>query len=353
MKPHPTDEPVRTLARVRDADLAGHAARPAARELLTTIMTTAPADATVAAPGPAAADTATARVAASDAAAGGGAGARVRRRGRSLAVRLAVAGTAAAAVATGVAVWPGGGGESVPPAAPPVAIRLASAAEAGKVLDRAAAAARNRPSAAPGPRQWVYTRIRVTSGARPAGSVTGGPYRTDESELWRRGDGRQYAAYENGRISVGRETAESARASRYLPLPTDPGALFRKIHGSGGGGPLMTFETLVTILRENVHPPATEAAIYRAMKLVPGVTLVEGGADAAGRPAIALGVVDQWTHTEVLLDPETYGYLGDRVFAVKDHEVDGGSGERVLKGTLQHQKVRVAVKVVDRPGARS
>ncbi|MEW2352857.1 CU044_5270 family protein [Spirillospora sp. NPDC029432] len=330
MKPHSTDEPVRTLARVRDVDLAGHAARPAARELLAGIMTADTADT---------ADTAASRPRA--------------RRTRPFAVRLAAVGTAAAAIAAGVALWPSDGGGSAPPGPPPAAIRLASAAEAGKVLDRAARTAEERPSAVPGPRQWVYTKMRLTTGAQAGGSVTGGPYKTEEWELWRRGDGKQYAAYENGKISVGHETVDSARASRYLPLPTDPEALFRKIHGGGEGGPLMTFETLITILRENVHTPETEAAIYRAMKRVPGVVLVEGKADAAGRPALALGIVDQWVHTEVLLDPGTYAYLGDRAFAVKGHEVEDGSGDRILKGTLQRQTVRVAVEIVDKPGARS
>ncbi|WP_203597260.1 CU044_5270 family protein, partial [Actinomadura bangladeshensis] len=244
-----------------------------------------------------------------------------------------------------------------PPAVPPADIALGTPAEAAHVLDRAAAVAATRPSAGAAPRQWVYTKMRLTSSAKPAGLVTGGPYRTETWEVWRRGDGKQYAAYENGRPRAGHELVSSAVASGFEPLPSDPEALLRKIRRGpkGGGGDQMAYETLVTILRDSLHAPETEAAIFQAIKLIPGVTPVEGEVEIAGRPAIALGLtVEGWLHEEVLLDPETFTYLGERAIAVKTRTFvsDGDPAVTVKAGTLQRLMVRVAIGVVAESGRR-
>jgi hypothetical protein len=43
------------------------------------------------------------------------------------------------------------------------------------------------------------------------------------------------------------------------------------------------------VLRENLLPPRTEAAVFLAMKKIPGVTLADNAADAAGRPIVRSG----------------------------------------------------------------
>lgn len=325
MKPHSTDDLVRSMARVRDASLAGAADGPAARNLMRDVMALAPSEE------PHAETT-------------------IRGRRAGLGVRLVAVGTLAA-VAVGAVVLRGGE-EERPPSSPAV-IALGSVAEAGHVLERAAAAAENRRFVAPGPRQWVYTKMRLTTSAKPSGFVTGGPYRTSTWELWRRVDGRQYAAFENGKVRAGHELVSSAVAARFEPLPDDPEALLRKVGGRGGDE--MAYETLVTILRDSVHSPETEAAIFRALKRIPGVTPIKGKVDVDGRSAIALGrTVDGWLHEEVLLDPKTYAYLGERAIAIKSRtfESDGGPARTVKVGTLQRLMVRVAIGVVDRTGQR-
>ena len=64
------------------------------------------------------------------------------------------------------------------------------------------------------------------------------------------------------------------------------------------------------MLRGNVVPPKLEAAIFRALKQVPGVELTT--VDVLGRPAYSLGQTEDWLHEELLLDRETYTYLGER-----------------------------------------
>jgi hypothetical protein len=111
---------------------------------------------------------------------------------------------------------------------------------------------------------------------------------------------------------------------------------------------------LSAILRDHVLPPKQEAALFRAIKQIPGVTLA-GKVDAAGRPAIALGrTTEGWLREELLLDPTTYAYLGERSIAIKDHILKGGDGTaKVKKGTLQLQSVRLAARIVDKPGQRA
>ncbi|MFD0853949.1 CU044_5270 family protein, partial [Actinomadura adrarensis] len=234
-------------------------------------------------------------------------------------------------------------------------ITLSSAAEAAEVLDQAAKVAEDRSFTPPDPRQWVYTKMSHTTSAHAGGGVVSGPYETHTWELWQRVDGKQYAAYKGGKISVGRGNGTPSRAARYDPLPRDPEALLRKV---SGGRPYhdLTFGTLITILKHRVHPPETEAAIFRALRLIPGVRLVEGKVDAAGRPAIALGMVGRegWLHEEVLLDPRTYAYLGERAITIADH-TSGGDGEPkrlVKKGTLVRIEVRHSAGIVDQPGSR-
>ncbi|WP_433465763.1 hypothetical protein [Spirillospora sp. CA-128828] len=175
--------------------------------------------------------------------------------------------------------------------------------------------------------------------------------------MWRRLDGKnEYAAYEDGKLtkSPGNETAP--RVARFDPLPADPQALLREVGGTPESGYELAFHTLVTILAGSVHPPRTEAAIFQAIKLIPGVTATGGAVDAAGRPAITLGLIGKegWLRDEVLLDPKTYSYLGERSITVQDHAHEGDDGKKnvVKSGTLQFMEVRVAVGIVNEPGDR-
>jgi hypothetical protein len=242
-------------------------------------------------------------------------------------------------------------------------------ANAAEALDRAAAAADSRPFTPPKPDQWIYIELRIRTTVKESGGVTGGPYRTIVRRSWERGDGKKSARIENGRVKIFDEFARTIPPSDYpslAALPTDPDALLRWSYAQNGAKPgsesgyQMAFETLSVILRENFLPPRTEAAIFRAMKKIPGVTLGDDSADAAGRPAIALGrIAEGWLHEEVMLDPKSYAYLGERVISIKGH-TDRGVGDDpnagvkyVKKGILQNLTVRTAAGIVDEPGQRT
>ncbi|WP_433475728.1 CU044_5270 family protein [Spirillospora sp. CA-142024] len=325
MQTHPTDNLVRSLARVHDDALAGQAGRPAARRLMDEITAAPPQEA-----------------------------ARPRLRPPRLAFRIAAVGTAAAIASVAGVTLVGHDDDGRPRQVIP---HLGSVAQAALVLDRAAAAAKSRPYTAPGPQQWVYTKVRMTAPAVPSGIATGGPYKTRSWELWRRLDGKnEYAAYEDGKLTKSPGTETAPRVARFDPLPTDPHALLRKVGGTPESGYEPAFHTLVTVLAGSVHPPKTEAAIFQAIKLIPGVTATGGTVDAAGRPAITLGLIGRegWLRDEVLLDLKTYRYLGERSITVQDHAHEGDDGKKtvVKRGTLQFIEVRVAVGIVNEPGDR-
>ncbi|MFB9830872.1 CU044_5270 family protein [Actinoallomurus acaciae] len=286
-------------------------------------------------------------------------------------VRIVAVGALAVTIAAGVTVAQNLGGvednghrRTVLPGLP--ADPVANAAQA---LDRAAAAADSRPFTPPRPDQWIYTEIRLRTTVKESGGVTGGPYRTIVMRAWKRADGKKSARIENGQVKIFNEFGRTIPPEDYpslAALPTDPDALLRWVYAQNGekpgseGGYQLAFQTLRVILRENLLPPRTEAAIFRAMKKLPGVTLVDNSADAAGRPAIALGrIAEGWLHEEVMLDPKSYAYLGERTISIKGHTFKGvGDNPKALagyvkKGVLQNLMVRTAAGIVDEPGQRT
>jgi hypothetical protein len=182
-------------------------------------------------------------------------------------------------------------------------------------------------------------------------------------ERWTRADGTRTASSANGGKLRFAGMLPSTPPSDYpslAALPTEPAALLQHIYKDMGGlgstaeGRYATAYTMLSaILRNNVLPPKQEAATYRALKKIPGVTLVRK-VDAAGRPAIGLGrVAEGWLHQEVLLDPKTYTYLGERIITIKDHRIDGSDLKATIKkGTLQLLEVRLRAGIVDKPGQR-
>ena len=157
-------------------------------------------------------------------------------------------------------------------------------------------------------------------------------------------------------------------------LPTDPQALLTVIahqvatpagkqfaagsvtHFRGGAQvtePRLEFDYLTRILW-NAHlggPPAAQAAVYRAMATLPGITVQQGITDAAGAPAI--GVSDDDGYNQILVSPVTYQVIGWRV--ISDGLNPGRVRARGLaypKGTLILSTALTQVSEVAAPGDR-
>jgi hypothetical protein len=261
---------------------------------------------------------------------------RRRRPRRRRALAAAVALTALAVVVLNL----DGSGRDVP---------IASA----EVLERAAAAAEQKPFTAPRPHQWIYTEDRI-----------GG----ETHRRWRRADGAGMAWIENGelRVEIMRADPRRGRPAKLIfdgyeklaALPTEPDALLRWAYGEAEnitGAGLTEHGDVYAIfngmLRDNVLPPDLEAAIFRALKRVPGVRLET--LEVQGRPAYGLGQTEDWLDEELLLDRETYAYLGERSTVVRDTTIDplkaGNETGEVRRGERVVSE-RIATAIVDRPG---
>lgn len=205
------------------------------------------------------------------------------------------------------------------PAGRPGVVRLLSASQ---VLGRAAAAAASRPTLLPGPHQWVYQK-----GIK---SLTDGSARFTLAG-WTRFDGRESAAFENGKLVLYPGTPQAAEllatpqaAARYLAsLSADPAAVLAAIYHQADTQPreqwvspnrdARAYSTLITLLWNAPVgvPPAHQAAAFRAMAKIPGVTVRTGLVDVAGRPAIGLGFSPGNGLTGYfLLNPRTYAVSG-------------------------------------------
>ncbi|MCX5169294.1 CU044_5270 family protein [Streptomyces antibioticus] len=135
-------------------------------------------------------------------------------------------------------------------------------------------------------------------------------------------------------------------------LPTDPAALLKRIYAEtpvedGEDQDQAVFDRIGELVREQVMPSATAAAIYRATARIPGVTEVDDAVDAAGRHGIAIAREDtrMGLRTEWIFDPDTLAYLGERTVLSRDSAM--GSA-----GTVFDTRAVLERAVVDRKGQR-
>ena len=252
---------------------------------------------------------------------------------------------------------------------------LANAAELG---DRAAEATAARPDLNPRPHQWIYleTRRATATSTMPYAAVGAGRVTT---RFWQRIDAKRFAYEYRGRLHQMRNYQLSSvfpvpTFAYVRRLPTDPQALLARLYAPfspGGERPYgrvrlsreeqhrAVFGLAADLLRDNLVPPGVQAAIYRALPRIPGVQLQRDAVDAAGRHGVAFARVhDGHVRAEIILDPQTYQYLGWRQIVVKDFVPNGTvNGKRVTlhvaPGTVFDWTARTAAAIVDRPGQRA
>jgi hypothetical protein len=120
-------------------------------------------------------------------------------------------------------------------------------------------------------------------------------------------------------------------AYRLTPVPTDPDELLAYLYDSEGTGDhyvwilppgsrtggvgvklsehQRAFQKLTGLLYQN-HSPALQAAALRAAARIPGVEVVRGVRDAAGRTGVAVARTEAGTREELVFDERTYAFLG-------------------------------------------
>ncbi|MEU0155254.1 CU044_5270 family protein [Micromonospora fulviviridis] len=265
--------------------------------------------------------------------------------------RSGLAGLGAAALVAGV-VAVGGLGPATPPARPAPYVASGPVAQ---TFELAAVHAETEPFTPPRPDQWTYVELRMVRGkiAQDKGQAT-----RETTRSWQRADGRQSAVMLDGRLEVSTESSDLPQAMppqgypTLSGLPTDPRALLDWLGArspSGRGGDEVAYLLIESMLRDNVLPPGVKATLLRALALIPGVTRSGEPVDFDGRPAIAMGMVqDGWRQEDILLDPTTHEFLGSRTVVVQDHTTP--EGVSLKKGDVEVELIRVAGRIVDAPG---
>jgi hypothetical protein len=197
------------------------------------------------------------------------------------------------------------------------AIRLLSATQ---VLGHAAAVASATPALTVRPHQWVYDK-----GIKSAGT------RSFTMASWIRFDGQETASFEHGKLVVYPGTPQDvallatpqAAAGFLASLPTDPAALLAAVYTKADAQPrsqwvsknrdARAFSFLTTVMWNALAgvPPQHQAAAFRALAKIPGVTVQTGLTDAAGQPAIGLTFkTGNGLNGTLFLDPHTYTISG-------------------------------------------
>jgi len=284
---------------------------------------------------------------------------------------LVPAGALAAVVAGAVAI--GGTGGHAPAPTPPTGHGSPGfeATDAAGVLRLAAAEARRDPVLTARPDQFLYTESRVAwAGATTALGATAAPaamgtgtYRPPVEKLrrvWLSIDGTRTGLLRQqlvtgGKVStvpLGNEDAPGVRLpSPYRDdLPTDPAAMRAYLYSvkpDSAGKPDLTADTMAftkvgDTLREEYVPPRSLAALFEAAATIPGTTLKKR-ADLSGRSGIAVCRTDQGTSYELIFDPATYQFLGER-------EVVAGDRPGFPKDAVTGWTAQLRMAIVDRAG---
>jgi len=279
-----------------------------------------------------------------------------RHRVPSRSWRLAGLGAVVAALAVAVgflvvpATRPAAGHTSgaASSSAGPASVPVVQAELAARVLTTAATAITRAPvKSEPAPDQWIY--LKTVQYGRPGVSSPAG---VSTGAEWTTFDGSRTAYYQGGQLIV-HATAGGAPSAGLSPvaafnanatpmtayaaiasLPAAPSALLaavdKAIAQDGGiasvaaGSPISAvvpktraqgeFDYLALLLWNAAAgvgaPAAAQAAAYRAMATLPGVTVQHGITDAAG--AQAIGVSADGGYDQLLLDPVTYQVTGLR-----------------------------------------
>jgi hypothetical protein len=239
------------------------------------------------------------------------------------------------------------------------------------VMNTAAQTVGKGPGSEPLPSQWIYENW-VEAGNQSQTDV-------DAAGFWTRYDGKLVA--ENARDGKGVKVVEPVKDDPGHPspeswyrimnsLPDDAAKLLGKLraetliqtHGSTQAA--RDFDAVTQCLAQPaLLPPAAHSRLFRALATIPGVQIDEHPApDLLGRPVISITFTGSTIGNstvasvhELLLDPHTYAFRGERVTALEDGEIGQSAGktEHVNKGQTWFNAALKDAAVVHEPGATS
>jgi hypothetical protein len=284
--------------------------------------------------------------------------------------------------------WAGRPTAPWPSTAHPSYGRATSEAQLIAYVTRAAATA---PGRAPKPDEWVAVKIEhAGSSGGEGGYLFGPPDKRDVSLSWVRGDGCAAASVPpvpaattpattiTGKLTIHTEGSgyyfvgcpgsgttlggwRSVTYSYLNSLPTNPAALEGVLAQSNGpvvaaNRPQEIFQAIDELLSDGemqgvVVPPKLSAAIYRVLQQLPGVHF-ESATDLAGRQGLGFYMVlEGYYKLELVIDPDTYTFMGFKDVATRDHAMTATDGTRnIKKGHVMGWAALLGQAIVDRPG---
>jgi hypothetical protein len=130
-------------------------------------------------------------------------------------------------------------------------------------------------------------------------------------------------------------------------LPRDPDQLFNRLKTDAPGNKRGDAEILVTAadaLRSGLIPADLRAALYRALGKLPNLEITEQVANLDGRRGTAYGLSNGSIRQEIIVDPTTGEFIGERETAARD--LDSMPAGTVMTYTS------VTTAVVDTMGTR-
>lgn len=279
--------------------------------------------------------------------------------------RLAATGGLAATVGLAVVLAQGTSGTVHTPGAAPSVTAVGST----QVLLAMAAHAETLPAEHPRPDQWIYLN-ELNPHDDGSGQVR---YRTVET--WWRVDGAEFGRVgDSGKVEVSPaglqgDDRSPAEFQRYVQsLPTDPTALLNRIY-QGTGEPAgskrdeKAFAEIFVLLGDaTVISPDLNAALLRALTLIPDVRMTRDVADVAGRPGVGFSRArTDGTRQELILDGTSGAYLGQRVLVEDAAQLSADfqkayEQKKVARtfhnGEILHAEARVTTAVVNKAGQR-
>ncbi|WP_439656138.1 CU044_5270 family protein [Lentzea sp. HUAS TT2] len=102
-------------------------------------------------------------------------------------------------------------------------------------------------------------------------------------------------------------------------LPLDPRELYRKLRAEVGGDEGLVLLRMVNDgLDTGVYPAEVRSAVYKALSNLPKLEVVDRASVIDGRTGTALGVTENETTEQLVIDQTTGEYLGSRTVLAKD-----------------------------------
>jgi hypothetical protein len=229
------------------------------------------------------------------------------------------------------------------------------AGNAVELVDYATRAAALTPAFVPGPHDWMYRDLVQKIGSRRNREVT-----------WWEVNWRHMFAFIDGKLTpAGTSTGSCAgqlsgwpgcinNLYRYLAtLPAKPAALRHVILANNHSDPAAAFNAVMYLMNDYPLPARFQAELYAVLTGLRGVRFDRSAKNFAGRRGIGLYITENgFLKKEIIINPDSYAYMGLLWVAVKAHTEHGTSPAvvRLHKGSVVGWDAILSSGIVRRAG---